>query len=71
MQVETNTKPSKKWYLLPIFFSLVGGLIMWGSLKVRDPRMAKKGLVLGIILPLIFYGCVFVVIFVAGLLSTS
>jgi len=44
---------------------------MWGSLKVRDPRMAKKGLVLGIILPLIFYGCVFVVIFVAGLLSTS
>jgi len=42
--------PSKAWYLLPIFFTIIGGLIMYLVLKDDDRRMAKKGLYLGIIL---------------------
>lgn len=62
MQVETR-KPSRKWYLLPIFFTLIGGLVMWGKLRNRDSRMAKNGLILGIIEPVVlFVGSVFVAV---------
>ena len=43
-------KPSAAWWLLPIFFSLIGGIIAWACIKDRDPRMAKNNLILGIIL---------------------
>ena len=45
--------PSKAWYLLPIFFTIIGGLIMYLVLKDDDRRMAKKGLYLGIILTVV------------------
>jgi uncharacterized membrane protein len=41
---------SAAWYLLPIFFGIIGSLIMWLALRNEDPRKAKKGLILGIIL---------------------
>ncbi len=43
-------KPSKAWYLLPIFFSLIGGLIMFFVLRNQDKSMAKKGLIIGVVL---------------------
>ena len=43
-------KPSAAWWLLPIFFSLVGGIISWIAIHDRDPRMAKNTLILGIVL---------------------
>jgi len=43
-------KPSATWYLLPIFFSIIGGIIAWACIRDRDPRMAKNNLILGIIL---------------------
>jgi len=43
-------KPSAAWYLLPIFFSIIGGIIAWACIRDRDPRMAKNNLILGIIL---------------------
>lgn len=41
---------SSWWYLLPIFFSVVGGVIAYFILRDDDPRKAKNCLWLGIIL---------------------
>lgn len=59
----SETTPTKRpcsvWYLLPIFFSIVGGLIMYFVLKDQNKSMAKKGLVIGItmsVIGFIIYG---------------
>ncbi len=44
---------SNWWYLLPIFFSLIGGIIAYFAIRRDDPRKAKKCLYLGIILTMI------------------
>lgn len=41
---------SKAWYLLPIFLSIIGGLVSFAVLRKRDPPLARNTLVLGIIL---------------------
>ena len=46
-------KPSAAWYLLPLAFYFIGGIIAWACLKDRDPRMAKKNLILGIIVTIL------------------
>lgn len=61
MEIERTTSlhektPSKAWYLLPIFFGVIGGLIMFFVLKDEDGRMAKKGAVVGIILTVVYTG---------------
>ena len=57
---EAIKRPSKAWYLVPIFFGIIGGLAMFLVLKDDDGRMAKKGLTLGIILGAV--GIAFVII---------
>ena len=42
--------PSKAWYLLPIFFGIIGGVIMFFVIKDEDRKMAKNGVILGVIL---------------------
>ena len=42
-------KESGWWFLLPIFLTILGGLIMFFALRNRDRKMAKNGLKLGII----------------------
>ena len=67
-------KPSAAWWLLPIFLSLLGGLIAWLGVKDRDPRMAKNCLILGIILTVVPFaiGILFVfVISLPGMLDIS
>lgn len=47
---ETEKKSvSKIWYLLPIFMGIIGGVIMFVTLRKEDMEEAKTGLVLGII----------------------
>jgi hypothetical protein len=46
----TQKGPSKFWYLLPIFLEVIGGIIMYFAIRRRDPKMAKKGLLLGVLL---------------------
>jgi len=41
---------SSFWFLLPIFFNIVGGIIAFFIIKEDDPRKAKNCLYLGIIL---------------------
>jgi len=51
-------------WLLPIFLSLLGGIIAWYISKDQDPRKAKHFLYLGLILffiPIIIGAVIFVV----------
>lgn len=41
---------SSLWFLLPIFFNVIGGVIAYFIIKDDDPRKAKNCLLLGIIL---------------------
>lgn len=45
-----STPRSKWWYLLPIFFSIIGGIIAYFILKNSDPKLAKKCLIVGLIM---------------------
>lgn len=63
-----DTKPGKSWYLLPIFLLLLGGLIMFLTLRKEAPRMARNGLVLGILMTVL--GSVVGTVFFASYVGT-
>ena len=44
---------SNAWFLLPIFFSWIGGLIAYFILRHDDPRKARNCLYLGIALTVV------------------
>ena len=44
---------SRWWYLVPILFGLVGGIIGYFALRKDDPKKAKNSLILGGILTII------------------
>ena len=48
-----QTRKSRWWYLLPIFFGIIGGIIAYLVLKDDDKTLAKNCLYLGIILTVI------------------
>lgn len=41
------------WYLLPIFFSIIGGVIAYFVVKNDDPGLARNCLILGLIITII------------------
>lgn len=41
---------SRWWYLLPIFFSIIGGIIAYFVLRHDDSRLAKNCLIVGVIM---------------------
>ena len=41
---------SRAWYLVPIFFGLIGGIIAYFAIRKDDPEKEKKCLWVGIIL---------------------
>ena len=60
---------SNAWYLAPIFLGIIGGLIMYLVLKDENPKMAKKGLILSLVivgLVIISYIMIFVVAIAAS-----
>ena len=54
----SETEPSKAWYLFPIMLWTIGGLISFLSLRKRNRRMAYKTLLLGILIPVVFFSIV-------------
>jgi hypothetical protein len=46
-------KRSAWWYLLPIFFSVVGGVIAYFIVKENDPKLARNCLILGLLITLV------------------
>ena len=41
------------WYLLPLIFGIIGGIIAWFVIKEDDPKKAKNCLKLGLVLLII------------------
>ena len=58
---------SKAWYLLPIFLSIIGGLVSFAVLRRRDPSLARNTLVLGIII----FGLLIALIVVGSYLDSN
>lgn len=54
-----NERISRWWWLLPIFLSWVGGLIDYLIFKDKNPRTAKKMLIVGIVMVAVTYAIVF------------
>ncbi len=48
-----QTRKSRWWYLLPIFFGIIGGIIAYLIVKNDDKPLAKNCLYLGIILTVV------------------
>jgi hypothetical protein len=65
---------SGAWWLLPIFFTWLGGLIAWAVTKARDPKKARSMLIWGIVLTFI-YGIIstilIVILFAMGYLAST
>jgi hypothetical protein len=45
-----EAKTSKLWYLVPILFGLIGGLVCYLILKDKDKKMAKNLLIVGLVI---------------------
>ncbi len=44
---------SRWWYLLPILFTIFGGIISYFAIRHDDPKKARNCLILGIVLAVI------------------
>jgi heme/copper-type cytochrome/quinol oxidase subunit 2 len=53
MSEQQKNRGSRTWYLLPIFFGLVGGMAMFFVLRDEDRQLAKNGVKLGAILTIV------------------
>ena len=60
---------SAAWWLLPIFFSFIGGIIAWVCVKDTDPRMAKNCLILGIAITVVPIAIMLLIVFIGFLPS--
>jgi uncharacterized Tic20 family protein len=58
---------SAAWYLVPIFLTLIGGVIMWLALRKEDPRKAKKGLIVAVI---VYFIALAIFLAIAALLAS-
>jgi len=43
-------KRSRWWYIVPILFSIIGGIVAYLIVKDDDPKLAKNCLIIGIIM---------------------
>ena len=52
--VEPRKTLSSVWYMMPLFFGVIGGLIVWMTKKDDDHAKAKRILVLGIVISILY-----------------
>ena len=45
-----DTRRSRAWYLAPILFTIIGGVIAYLVLKDDDPQLAKRCVILGFVI---------------------
>jgi len=65
MSQPEKRKRSNAWYLLPIFFGMIGGVIAFLFLRRDDSRMARNCLYIGIIM--IMIGILFNILIAASI----
>ncbi len=52
--MEGNEKgASPLWLLLSVLLGVIGGIIVYVALRDKDPRLAKKGLLLGLTITIV------------------
>ena len=61
----TEKSRSNAWFLLPIFFGIIGGIIAFFILRQDDPQKAKNCLYLGMVFMMI--GIVFNIVIAASI----
>ena len=44
---------SAAWYLVPLFFGIIGGIVAWAVTKDRDPKRATNLLIFGLVWTLV------------------
>jgi len=44
---------SATWYLVPLFFGILGGIIAWAVTKDKDPKRARNLLIFGLVWTLV------------------
>ena len=49
----SKSEPSAWWYLVPIFFGIIGGIIGYYAIIGRNKHMAKSLLIVGIVVTVI------------------
>jgi|TARA_B110000495_G_scaffold97481_1_gene84336 hypothetical protein len=57
---QEKTGHSGAWYLLPIFFAVIGGIIMWIAVHQKDPSMGTKGIIVGIVMTILPFFVMFI-----------
>jgi FtsH-binding integral membrane protein len=62
---EPEKPRSSVWYLLPIFFGVIGGIIAFFIIRKDDPRKARNCLYLGILL--MFIGIIFNIVIASSI----
>jgi hypothetical protein len=50
----SQKKPSKWWYLLPIFFGILGGIAAYLLLQDKDKKFGKRLIIIGIIMTVVW-----------------
>ena len=50
---QPSQQVSAAWYLVPLFFGIIGGIIAWAVTKDRDPRRATNLLIFGLVWTLV------------------
>jgi predicted nucleic acid-binding Zn ribbon protein len=54
-------KVSKLWWLLPIFFTIIGGILAYVANRERNSKTARTMLILGIVLVPVFVISIFAI----------
>ena len=72
MLAETSVvKRSRVWYLLPIFFDIIGGIIAYVALRNDDPKKARNCLYLGFILTGLWIAVSVILVVMVGIDETG
>ena len=53
---------TKRWYLFPIFFLLIGGIVSYVILKNKDPALARNTMLLGVVLTAVLVAVLSIVV---------
>ena len=46
----TTARPTRAWYLVPLFLNILGGIIGYFAVRKDDPKFANRLLILGIVM---------------------